>query len=293
MAFNLEASIKAVETDLVCNKLFLLLAGPTGGGKSGTAATTGVKTLYLYAGGENHGPKSAQAQLRIMGQNPKKIVPLSVSIDEKGKPLSDDDTYKRTLEILKATDQIKAGGFGCVVIDGLTELESFIIETGEWNAEVTEQYKGNKSYAGPVTIRMFRKIIAAAKELQRQLDIHIIMTAIMDVKSFEDDGTINEGELKLKGFDVITFLVPQFDDRLFVSHMTDGESQPLPRLQMAISITKTTSDFKTKVLRKTFKVRPRLMGVDMATMPDSVKADLSRIIAYKEAGKFFKEEPKK
>lgn len=140
---------------------------------------------------------------------------------------------------------------------------------------------------------MFRRIIAAAKELQRELDIHVIMTAIMDVKAFEDDGTISEGELKLKGFDVITFLTPQFDDRLFVSHMTDGESPAIPRLQMAISITKTTSDFKTKVLRKTFKVRPRLMGVDMSTIPDSLKADLSRVIAYKQAGKYFKEEPKK
>jgi hypothetical protein len=281
MTFNFDAAIKQAEKDQNNKKLGLVLIGPPSGGKTGTAVSTGLKTLHLYTSGEAHGALVAKTYGKQVD---------SICLDTEGdKLLSADETYNRILTILAAKDEIKKRKYEVIFLDGLTEIETLILNTSAWNLEVAKHYKGNKSYSGPVTLALFRPILDALRSIQRDLNIHYITTCILNVKEYGENKEIVEGEPKLRGFDVATGLIQQFPDRLVVGQMVNGTDR-LPRIQMGSTPSRNTKDQITKEVKKLYNFDPTICGVDLSGFPSHMKADLSKIIQMKEAGKYLTKE---
>ena len=153
MTFDLAQMIKESESDLKNNQLGLVILGSSGAGKSRMLGTFGVKTLYLYASGEAHGPVSAAS-------GGSEIVPIC--LDRAGdKELTADESYARLLAILADDVGLKKLGIKAIALDGATEIENIILGTTKWETTIQAAYKGVKAYAGPVTLAMFRPVMNA------------------------------------------------------------------------------------------------------------------------------------
>lgn len=285
MSFNFDAAIAAAKKDQENRCLNLLLLGSSGNGKSYTQGTFGVKTLYLYTTKEDHGPASASSleNVKQFGDN---VKPVRLDIDETGKQLSADETYKRLLTILNDLAGIKKAGFGAVAIDSATEIEELIKSTTEYNSLLQAKYKGVESYAGPIVLSMFRPIISALKTLRLELNVHSCMTCILDVQEYGDNGAIVASKPSLAGYNVATGLCQMFADVMVVGKMKRPDGTPGYPFQVGAQVSKSTQDFKTKEVRKTHNFNIRLTGCDMSTFPDAMPSNLSLLIKCKQAGKF-------
>jgi len=280
MGFNFKAAVEESVSDTKADKLGLIVLGASGSGKSRLMGTLPGKVLYVYTDSERHGVVSA-----IEGGAD--LVPVCIDRDN-GVVLSADATYKRLLDCLSDLEGIKAEGITSIVVDGFTEIENIILETSSWKQAVLTQYKGVASYAGPVTLSLFRPIVKLLQKAQSDLGVNYIVTCILDVKETAEDGAIAEAYPKLKGFDVAVGLIQQFPDILVIGQMSKDGGFPIPRIQFVGGVTKTTKDFVTKVVRKLHNFTPRLTGADMSTFPSSIPADLGRICEAKVAKKYVK-----
>jgi hypothetical protein len=270
MSFNFEKAITDAKKDLNNNKLALVLLGSSGNGKSYAQGTFGCKTLYLYASGESHGPKSAAS---VGGAN---IVPVCIDRDGE-KALTADESYQRLLDILNNVD--KKHGFGAISIDGASEIETIIRNTTQFKQKAKTTFD-----EGPVTLSLFRPILMQLKTLQRDQGVHFCMTCGLNVRDVGDTGEIIESTPALHGFQVATGLIQQFDDVMVIGRMQKSEKVGY-RLQLLAGVTKTTKDFKTQEVRKTVNFSPRLTGVDITALPGTMEADLSKLITMKAGGK--------
>lgn len=285
MSFNFDAAIAAAKKDQENRCLNLLLLGSSGNGKSYAQGTFGVKTLYLYTTKEDHGPASASSAAPDGN-----VSAVRLDIDEDGKRLSADDTYKRLLTILGDVDGIKKAGFGAVSIDSATEIEELIKGTSEYNAILQAKYKGVESYAGPIVLSMFRHILTALKTLRLELNIHSCMTCILDVQEYGDSGAIVASKPSLAGYNVATGLCQMFADVMVVGKMKRPDNTVGYPFQIGAQVSKSTQDFKTKEVRKTHNFNIRLTGCDMSTFPEAIPANLALLIKCKQAGKFVGED---
>lgn len=285
MPVSLKAAAAVASKDVNNSKLLAaVLLGTPSAGKSASLGTFGVKTLYAYFGAETHGAISASTHGNC------EVVLYPLSFDDTGKPLTPEQAVKRLMELLGDKETLKAEGIKAVAVDGLTELEQQIMETQTWKSRVEIEKKGVTAYAGDVTLSMFRPVLDALRSLQRDLDMHYAVTCILDVQKYDDDGTILDGAPRLKGYDVAVGLLLQIPDRIMIGPLSDDDGNIEPRFQWTAKAHRSTADQKTKVVRKTFNFRPQLIGVDMKTFPAHTKADLSRLIKYKEAKKYVKNE---
>jgi hypothetical protein len=277
MSLNLDALIKEGKKSLENKAVAAILLGASGNGKSRMCGTFGVKTLYLYTGGETHGPASA-----ALGGS--EILPVRIDF-ENGQQLSPDDSYKRVLDILGSTEQLKKLGIGAVALDGASELETLITNTNAYKARVAAEYKGNTSFAGPVVLGMFRSILVALQKLQADLGIHYVITCILNIRELGDNGQISDAEPKLAGYNVATGLIQQFPDVLAIGRVSNGEREE-PMLQFGAHVQKTTKDFTTKEVRKLHNFNIRVTGVDLSEAPEMLKPNFARIIEFKKASKY-------
>lgn len=274
--FDFDKAIKEAKKDLANKKLFLVLLGSSGNGKSYTQGTFGVKTLYLYTQGENHGPKSASS----LGRD--NIVPVCIDSDA-GEDLSADQAIQRLHSILDSSEWIKKQGFGAISVDGISELEFLIRDTSKFKQmTTTDSGKHNGFAEGPATLFQFREILKKLKRLQRELDIHVCMTCILNVKSYGEDGTITDSTPQSTGYVVATGLVQQFDDVMIIGKM-QRKGVTRYRLQLLAEASRSTKD-ETGEIKKTFNFSPRLTGVDILALGSTLDANLAELIQIKQNG---------
>lgn len=261
-----EAS-KASESPLVG----AIILGSSGAGKSSLIGTAGVKTLYLYTSGEDHGVKAAKA---IAGSD---IVPLCLDHAD-DKKLTADETYERLLSILASHDQLKSLGVGLVAVDGASELEAIIRGTKAWATSCLSASGKHNAFAEPTaTVSMFRPILNGLKDLQRKIGCHFVVTCILDVKSLGINGEIEEASPRLLGYSVAESLVQQFGDVLVVGKMAkDGVVKY--KLQFLTDIVKTSKDDKGN-LKRSMNFAPRVSGHQ--NLPAYLPADLKEVIKLK------------
>lgn len=279
MSFDFAGAVKDAQKDLTNSKVFLLLLGASGNGKSYALGTFGVKTLYLYTQGESHGPKSAKTQ------GAENIVPVCIDRDGE-KELTPDLAIKRLHTILDDAEGIKKAGFGAIALDGASELEAVFRDSERFKIACLANGKHNGFAEGPVTLGMFREVLVKLKKLQRELQVHVAMTCILEVKEMSEDGTIESSSPSLQGYMVATGLVRNFDDVMIIGRM-QAKGHVAYRLQLLAAATKVSADFKTKEIKKTFNFSPRLNGVDITAAGGEsghIKADLSKLAELK-AGK--------
>ena len=270
--FDFEKALANAKQDLTSNKLFLILLGASGNGKSYALGTLGVKTLYLYAEGEDHGPASAFQK----GQA--NILPFCFNRSDEGALLSADDALKRLHAILDDVETLTKYKIKAIAIDGASEIEDILRETKFFKASTTKAFS-----EGPVEHGMFKVIVSKLKNLQRVIGIHVVLTCILNVKELGDDGTILDSTPALHGYQVATGLVQQFADVMLIGRMQKGGKVGY-RLQLLAAASKSTGNFDTKEVRKTLNFSPRLTGVDILTLPPLLEPDLSKLIELKAKG---------
>ncbi len=275
MAFNFGAAEKASLDELKNgNLLQLMLLGQSGSGKSRAIGTLGVKTLMLYGGGESHGPASAK---KPGGQ----IVAVSWDTDDDGTDIKTPDAkFKRLLDALTALPEIKAAGFGAVVVDGATELEVLIRSTNRFkDLCMTDKGKHNSFAEGTAVGVMFRQVTDALRKLQSVLGLHYVVTCLLDVKSISDAGEIQEAAPRLSTYGVCDGLLPQFQDRVAIGRMSKNDKID-HRLQFLAGVTKTSKDANGQV-KKLINFAPRLGNLDASELPTTLAADLAKLARVK------------
>jgi hypothetical protein len=267
MTFDFEAALAQAKRDAESTALEAIILGSSGAGKSVLAGTSGLKTLYLYSSGENHGVKAA----RLFG----KADVIPVCFDHLS--TSPDEALANLLSILHNKEQIAKLGVKFVFLDGATEVEALIRSSKAWkDACKTAKGAHNTYEEGRATVAAFRPIITGLKDLQRATGTHFAMSCILDVKELGASGEIVESSPRIQGFAVAESLVQQFGDVLVVGRMSKN-GQVKHKLQFMTEIVKTAKD-EGGVIKRTMNYSPRLQGV---MPPPYMDADLSKVIELK------------
>lgn len=273
--FDFSKAFEEAKQDMDNKKLFLVLLGASGNGKSFSQGTFGVKTLYLYTQGESHGPRAAST---LGGAN---IVP--VCIDRNGdKSLTADEGLKRLHEILDDTESLQKNKFGAISVDGFSELEDLVRNSTKFKIMTTTESGKHNGYAeSSATLFQLKEIIAKLKRLQRVLNVHVCVTEILTVKELNEEGLILDSSPQLIGYSVATGVLQQFDDVMIVGRMQKKDKMSY-RFQLLAGSTKTSIDGVTHEIKKTFNFSPRLTGVDILSLPTTLEANLSSLAKIKE-----------
>lgn len=275
--FDFNKMQQSSTASLESNKLELLLMGPSGAGKSFTIGTLGVKTLYLYATRETHGPKSAQ----VTGGD--LVVPFCIDYGTwPGESSPRQFTAEESLQLLRSIltnyDFIRSSKFEAVVLDGMAAMEVIIKETNEWKKKcLTTQGKHNSFKESEASQEMLGSIVSLLKGVQRECDVHIVATSMIDVKDMDGFGGISEAAPKLQGYGVCEAVVANFGDVLVVGRMTKGTDVKW-KFQSLMDVKKVSKD-ENGTIKKILNFAPRLSG---ATLPPIMDADLSQVIKLKE-----------
>lgn len=273
--FNFEKANKDAEKTLSTPLVGAVILGPSGGGKSTVMGTFGVKTLYLYANAESHGPAAARSK------GGKDVYPICISKTDSGEDITDpDQVYDQLLAILNSADSIKGLGIGAIVFDGLTELEGIVRGTKRW-AKLCQTAKGDhNTYAETgACITMMRPVLAALQKLQRDLGVHFAVSCILSVKDISTAGDILEASAKLQGYELADSLIPQFSEVLVIGRMTRA-NEVKHKFQFLTEITKSSKE-KTGAIKKCFNFGTRITGVDVDKLPPIADPDLSKIVEIK------------
>lgn len=277
MGFDFAKAIKDAEKDENIRSLFLLLLGPSGNGKSYMLGTFGCKTLYLYTQGETHGVTSSQTLGR------ENVIPVCIDRDGE-RELSGDEALSRLNAILDDIAGLKAAGFKAIALDGIPELEEIIRQTTKFKVATTAPSGAHNGFAvSPITRTMLRDIIVKLKKVRRELGAHVCVTCTLTVKEYAEDGTIMDAKPQLIGYEVPASLGRQFDDVLIIGRM-ERAGKIAYRVQLLASATVRALDQLTQSVKKTFDFSPRITGVDILGMKDTIEPDLKTIIALKEKG---------
>jgi len=270
--FDFDASVKESRGGLKNDKLGLLVLGQSGSGKSTVAGTFGCKTLYLYTTGESHGVVSANTQSA-------NVYPVCLDFAD-GKALTADLAYQRLLDIIGDSEGIKKAGFGAIVIDGATEVETMIRATNKWRLGCLTDKGKHSGYAeGPVTLVLFRPVIDGLKRLQRDLGIHFLVTCILDVQATADNGEVRESKPRMLTFNVADGVLQQFGDIVVVGRMSKDDLVS-HRFQFLAGVSRESKDL-SGVVKKLTNFNPRIAGLLLEDLPRTTKADLSVLIELK------------
>lgn len=273
MSFDFDAAIKAGQQDLESQLLCAIVLGMSGSGKSRLLGTLGVKTLYLYYGGEDHGPQSASVA------DGSDIAPMRLDVLDAEGELDPDATLARTIAVLNNHAKIKQHGFGAVIIDGASELEAVIRQCKAWRKACLSAKGEHNAYEEPkATTAMLRTVVGPLKQLQRSCKVHVAITGILDVKAIGEFGEIAEASPRLLGFSVAETLIQQFADVLVVGRMVRNEEVKY-KLQFMTDLVKTSKDNKTSAIKKTFNFNPRITGA--TDVPSYLDADLKKVLELK------------
>lgn len=274
--FDFSKMQQSSTASLESNKLELLLMGPSGAGKSFTIGTLGVKTLYLYATRETHGPKSAQVKGGDL------VVPFCIDYGTwPGESSARQFTAEESLQLLRSIltnyDFIKSNKFEAVALDGMAAMEVIIKDSNEWKKKcLTTAGKHNTFKESEASTEMLGAIVSLLKGVQRECNVHIVATSMIDVKDMDGFGGISEAAPKLQGYGVCEAVVANFGDVLVVGRMTKGTDVKW-KFQSLMDVKKVSKD-ENGTIKKILNFAPRLSG---ATLPSILDADLSLIIELK------------
>lgn len=250
--------------------LQLVILGSQGAGKSYTIGTLGVKTLYLYGTREDHGAKTAN--VRGVGN----IDPVCFDAVD-GKQLDADSSLAALDSILTDVEYIRSEGYKAIAVDGLAVLEGIVKESTAFAQKCKTSSGKHNNFAEPgVAQEMIGGIVNQLKALQRELGLHIIVTGILDVKSVDGFGAIEEAAPRLSSYGLAESLNQMFGDIVVIGKMTkNGETKY--KYQMMTDLTKASKDDAGNI-KKAMNFSPRLSGCDV---PPIMDADLAALVKYK------------
>jgi AAA domain len=258
-------------SDVKTDKLFAIILGSSGAGKSHVAGTAPGKILYLYLDSERHGSSSA---LKSSGD----LLAVCIDRDKAGNPLKPEAAFKRGLEILQP-EVLKKAKIDTVVLDGLTELEKLVRATDKWK-NLCQSAKGvHNSFAeGSSTITLADEYMRALRDAQDKAGVHVIVTGILDVQEVDDNGAIGVAKPRLSGYAVAEGLIQQFPDILVIGKVAGKDGKSGRVFQTNADVQRISKD-QNGAVKKFINFEPRLAGA--VALPAFIKADLKDVIALK------------
>ena len=276
MVINFKALKAKAKESIQAKPLFLCIVGPSGSGKSTACGTLGVPTLFLYTATEAHGPTSARA---IGGD----IIDVDFTVRKTDGTVDPDASLKNLHEILTSPDIEKE--FGAVVIDSATELQLIHRKSNRFFTYCKND-KGlhNNFKESEADTAYFKDLLEDLVKLNNK-GLHYVMTCAALVKTLSEDGAVAEASPSLQGFSVAHDLLRNFADILLVSRLVeeDEEGNPKPQHKFIFkaNLSKTAKDLRGQVL-KTANFSPRISGLLLDNFPETIPADLSKVVAARQ-----------
>ncbi len=219
---------------------------------------------------ESHGPKSASTN------GSSNIVPVCIDYGTWGDETAEreftaDESYQALNDILKDYATLKSEGFEAIVLDGLSVLEGIIKDTTLWKEKCkTSAGKHNSFKESETSQELMGNVITWLKAAQREIDCHIVVTGIIDVKAKDQYGAVEEAVPRLGGYGLCESLIQHFADVTVVGKMVRG-GETKYKFQFMTDLAKVAKD-EHGTVRKSQNFAPRITGIDV---PSFVDADLS------------------
>ncbi len=254
------------------SKLFLIVLGSSGAGKSHVFGTAPGRTLYLYLDSERHGVGAAK-------KGGGDVISVCLDRDKDGKPIKPDAAFKRGLESLSPAVLTKAG-IESVVIDGLSELEKLIRSTTKWEGACSTKQGGHNKFAEPAeTVKLLDEYMRALRTAQDECGVHVVMSGILDVQEAEDNGAVALAKPRATGYSVAESIIQQFPDILVIGKITKADGTSGRAFQTGADMKRVSLDDKNKV-KRFVNFDCRLQGAE-GVLPAFIKADLKEVIRLK------------
>lgn len=258
--------------DVDTSKLFLLVLGASGAGKSHVFGTAPGRILYLYLDSERHGIGAAK-------KSGGDVIAVCLDRDKEGKPLKPDAAFKRGLESLSPA-VLKKAGITSVVVDGLIELEKLVRLTPKWEGACSTKQGGHNKYAEPAeTVKILDEYMRALRTAQDEAGVHVVMSGILDVQEAEENGAVSLAKPRATGYSVAESMIQQFPDILVIGKISKADGTSGRAFQTGAEMKRTSVDDKNKI-KRFINFDCRLQGVDGA-LPAYIKADLKEVIKLK------------
>lgn len=251
------------------NKLFTLLTGIRGAGKSTVIGTLGVRTFLLATTLESH----AVTASKIFGGN--NIISTLFDTDEDNKQMKPDAALTNLHAILdfliNSPDLLN--NIDCVALDSVSAVDKILIET----SRILQEKNGFEQLK--ILEQEHLKIIRKLKELHRK-GLHVIATMPI-LATFDENGFYATAKAEIRGVTTTSNIAGNFDDILVIAK---PEKDYI--FQMDLMIKKVGKDMTG--LEKSVVFRPRITGLSEQDLlhisPDLVlPADLSYIYQLKVA----------
>lgn len=253
--------------------LFAVIIGCPTSGKSTLTGTMRLPTLYLHFLTEDHGATNAGS---IKGSE---IHAVDVTVIKADGTTDADATYNNLLAHIKAPDL--ADHFGCIVIDGATELEQVIRKSTLFLNRCKALSGKHNTYAETgAVVDMFKDVVEILKGWHKK-SIHVLFT-LAGMSKQADASELVEITPVLQGYGVALEFLKNFNDVLLVSRITkeleDGSTKTGHALLFKGNIVRSSKDIKTGQILKSINFSPRLSGILIEDLPELFKADLSLLL---------------
>lgn len=169
------------------NKLFCLISGIRGSGKSTTIGTLGVPTLLIASSFESH---AVQASQTFGKEN---IIPSLYDVDENEKQLRPDAAIQNLHDILDflITTPDLLENIGAVVVDSISAIDKTLLET----TRILQEKNGFE--AMKIMEQEHFRIIKKLKELHRK-GLHVVATMPI-LGAFDEEGFYVSAKPEIRG----------------------------------------------------------------------------------------------
>lgn len=275
MKIDYKQAAKVARNAMTCSKLELLLLGHSGAGKSYTIGTLGVPTLYLYGKRESHGPIAASTE------GGTKITPLCIDYgvwpgESAPRDFGADESLLYLEAILKDHDYLRSEGYKAIAVDGLRVVEDIVKESTEWKEKCKSARGAHNSFReSEATQEIISRLISWLKNIRGNLDMHVVVTGIIDVKEKDAYGAVLEAVPKMSGYGVAEALIQHFSDIVVTGKMVrNGETKY--KLQFLSDLSRASKDEHGNI-KKAMNFQPRITGCKPPEMMDANLADLAEL----------------
>lgn len=265
--------------------LFAILLGISGAGKSYAIGTYPGKVLHLTGPRETHG--IAQSK-KCASTHPENKV-IGVRWDRlQGRHLTPDESINAIRHVWLNPDNIKAGGFDCIAIDGMLELVTTIMETNMYQNFCTTQKGGFDAFRiKDAIMQQLHPILLALNNLYTDHEIDIVATSIIDTSVADSDGSILVAKPDLIQYSVAKTVILTFPDILPIGAVVNKRNELIRAFQFQGTIKSISKDEK-KSVKRFIDFTPRVGGFTANELPEKFIADLSQILEAKKRGSMIK-----
>jgi hypothetical protein len=223
-------------------KLFCLVSGIRGAGKSTVIGTLGVPTLLIASSLESHAINAA----RVFGKD--NIIPTLYDVDDNEKQLRPDAALQNLHDILDflISSEDLLDNIGAVVLDSISAVDKTLLET----TRILQEKNGFESMK--IMEQEHFRIIKKLKELHRR-GLHVVATMPI-LGAFDEEGFYISAKPEIRGVTATSNIAGIFGEILVCAKIGDEHF-----FQMNLLIKKTGKEVSGD--KKEIAFHPRITGL--------------------------------